>query len=144
MRRILALIALLFISSNTVLAEEALSNSITQNGITSTVVGDTSKVDLTKLEETRRIQAQQLQMIMRMNRAEDLRNAEIHKRHEGFIKNISALSAPTIEVSKTEELKTTNKKCGFWSRLFGCAQDTVVAKPAPLPNDSGTPALDDF
>ncbi len=43
-------------------------------------------------EELKRIQEYQLKMIMRMNKAEDLRNAELLKRHEEFIKTIPELS----------------------------------------------------
>jgi|GEM_PF-6155869 len=135
--RILVLVLLLALPLSVLAAEEK---------ITSTIVGDTNGVDMTQLEEIRRVQEQQLRMIMRMNRAEDLRNAEIQKRHEAFIKSIPELS-PTAVASPAALPVATEakpKKCGFWARLFGCADDTVTAKPAPQPGDSGTPELDDF
>ncbi len=145
MRRFSWLLIVVLLSLAHAQAEES---SSTVNGITSTVVGDTTSVDQAHLNEVKTVQAQQLQMIMHLNKAEDLRNAEIHKRHEGYIKNIPALSEPVIapatsEIAPAEAPKIATKKCGFWCRLFGGDQEQPV-NPVPLPNDSGTVELDDF
>ncbi len=108
------------------------------------------EADSQHANEVKTVQAQQLEMIMHLNKAEDLRNAEIHKRHEEYIKNIPALSEPVIAPASSEaapaevpKLATKEKKCGFWCRLFGGDQEQPV-NPVPLPNDSGTVELDDF
>ncbi len=61
-------------------------------------------------EEIQRIQKEQLRMIMRLNKAEDIRNAEIRQRHENFIKQFPELA----QSSKPEAVKS---KKSFWSRF---------------------------
>jgi hypothetical protein len=135
MIRVLLILALVFLASSPVMAEEE---------ITTTVHGDTSNADQAQLNEIKTVQAQQLQMIMRMNKAEDLRNAEIQKRHEDFIKNIPALTKP-LELPPVVAEKH-EKKCGFWCRLFGGGDDETLVKTVvpPQPDDTGAINVDDF
>ncbi len=133
MIRLLLILALVFCASPVIAEEE----------ITTTVIGDTTNADQAQLDEIRRVQESQLRMIMRMNKAEDLRNAEIQKRHEDFIKNIPELTKPAAApVAVTE---TAEKKCGFWCRLFGGGDETLVKTVVPpQPDDTGAVNLDDF
>jgi hypothetical protein len=131
MRRISLLLIVVLLGITPVAAEEIIS-----------------AVDEAQPNEKQTLQAQQLQMIMRLNKAEDLRNAEIHKRHEAYIKNIPSLSEPVIAPASSEVApKEENSKpkidneCGLWCKLFN--GDNPVT-PVPKTNDSGTVELDDF